>query len=164
MKKNHDLSQALLTIQHQYPEETAIIRKHLEAVKTSKDNLLILSMALMNIRSKAQRLKQSSNLEAGLRSELQHIEAIADSLHNVGSMMAKGVACNALNLYRQGRFSDWPTGFSHEVTSAVYLPNPHVDSSDCLDAFEMTEREEKLIAGISASSSRKYYPTTAGNN
>lgn len=55
METNHDLSQALLAIQQQYPEETALIRQHLGAVKISKDNLLILSMALMKIRSKAQR-------------------------------------------------------------------------------------------------------------
>lgn len=102
MKTKHDLPQALLTIQQQYPEETALIRQHLEEVETSKDNLLILSLAMMDIRAKAQRLKQSANLEADLRSELRNIETIADSLHNVGSMMAKGVVCNARNLYKKG--------------------------------------------------------------
>lgn len=110
MGVNNDLSNALLTIQQHYPEEAALIKQNLEFIKVSRINLLILSVAMMEIRSKAQHLKQAANLEAGLRSELQRIEAIADSLHNVGAIMAKGEACDALNLYKNDGKSNWPTG------------------------------------------------------
>jgi len=110
MAKNNDLSAALQTIQQQYPEEAALIRQCLEFDKISRDNLLVLSVAMMDIRSNAQRLRQATNLEASLRSELQRIEVIADSLHNVGAMMAKGVACDALKLYKNEGKSNWPTG------------------------------------------------------
>jgi len=103
MKKNDALSHALLTIQKQYPDEAALIQRELEAIDGSKDNLMVLSLAMMEIRSKAQNLKRSTNLHDELCADLERIEAIADRLHNVGSMMAKGQACNALSLYKNGQ-------------------------------------------------------------
>lgn len=76
----------------------------------SEQNLIVLSVAFIAIREKARRLKKLSPGGEEFHRVLLEIESIADSLHNVGSMMAKGQDCDARVLYRSLEKEHWPTG------------------------------------------------------
>lgn len=89
-------------------------------------NLLALHSALIQIRSEAGKAlgalrRDPSDLAEALNA-IKLVEEIADRMHNVPSMLMRGIECNAMHLLNVGVDESWPTGITSpkEVTASVH--------------------------------------------
>ena len=116
------IDQAINAVIHHCADDATknLVIKRLNALKNFELNMGVLSLAMCNIRADAIEAKQAIRdgndpIEKVLNT-LNQIEQTADRLHNVGSFMASGIACDAAYLMYRGVDDRWPTGITQNAT------------------------------------------------
>ena len=101
---NEEINLAISIIKEKFPECDAkkMIIQHLEIFNGFSMNMYAVSLAMMKIRVEA-RIDNLNKLNPNeLLMSLKKIEVIADNMHNVGSFLASGTACDAMSMLYQG--------------------------------------------------------------
>ncbi len=112
------IEQAIDAVLHHSTDDATknSVIKRLGALKKFELNMGVLSLAMCNIRADAidamQAITDKETNPEDVLSKLKQIEKTADNLHNVGSFMALGIACDAAYLLFRGVDNRWPTGIS----------------------------------------------------
>jgi hypothetical protein len=115
------IAQAIDAVMHHCADDEirSSVIKRLDALKNFELNMGVLSLAMCNIRADAIEAMQAitnENVKQGnVLNVLNQIEQTADRLHNVGSFMASGIACDAAYLLYRGVDDRWPTGITQNA-------------------------------------------------
>lgn len=117
------IDQAINAVMHHCAddENRLEIVKRLDALKNFERNMGVLSLAMCNIRADAIRARYAIKHEDEVLNELKKIERAADSMHNVGTFMVSGIACNAAYLLHHGVDERWPTGINESEPSRANI-------------------------------------------
>lgn len=129
------IEQAIDAVMHHSADDeirTSVI-KRLDALKNFEQNMGVLSIAMCNIRADAIRarhaFKDDSVFSDDVLKTIKQIEKTADSMHNVGTFMVSGIACNAAYLLHHGVDDRWPTGIA-SVENKVFAPSKTAATSE----------------------------------